>query len=137
MKWKKKMLIMRKEKLINNYLSIVLYPISIVYRFLIFIRNLLFTNNLLNKKLLPCKVISVGNISVGGSGKTPMVEYLSRHFQKKGNNVGIISRGYKRKSKETLIVTDGKIKPDSWEKFGDEPYFLAHNLNNIPALYLD
>ena len=128
------MLIMRKGKLINNYLSIVLYPISIVYRFLIFIRNQLFTNNLLNKKLLPCKVISVGNISVGGSGKTPMVEYLSRHFQKKGNNVGIISRGYKRKSKETLIVTDGKTKPDSWEKFGDEPYFLAHNLNNIPII---
>ena len=125
---------MRKEKLIKKYLFIFLYPISMIYRLLIFIRNLLFTNNLLNKKSLPCKVVSVGNISIGGSGKTPMVEYLSKHFQEKGKNVGIISRGYKRNSKETLIVTDGNIKPDSWEKFGDEPYLLAHNLNNVPIV---
>jgi len=125
---------MRKEKLIKKHLFIFLYPMSMIYKFLIFIRNLLFKNNLLNKKSLSCKVVSVGNISIGGSGKTPMVEYLSKYFQKKGNKVGIISRGYKRNSKETLIVTDGKIKPNSWEKFGDEPYLLAHNLNNVPIV---
>jgi len=76
----------------------------------------------------------VGNITIGGSGKTPTVEYLSKLFQSKGIKVGIISRGYKRKSKQTLIVTDGITKPQSWEDFGDEPYLLAQNLENIPIV---
>ena len=107
---------------------------SFIYESLVAIRNFFYETKILSTKSLNCKVISIGNITVGGSGKTPTVEYLSNLLQSKGHNVGIISRGYKRKSKSTLVVTDGKKKPKSWEHVGDEPYLLAHKLENIPIV---
>ena len=108
--------------------------LSIIYSSLVAIRNFFYETKILSTKSLNCKVISIGNITVGGSGKTPTVEYLSNLLQSKGHNVGIISRGYKRKSKSTLVVTDGKKKPKSWENVGDEPFLLAHKLENIPIV---
>jgi tetraacyldisaccharide 4''-kinase len=108
--------------------------LSFIYSSLVAIRNFFYETKILSTKSLNCKVISIGNITVGGSGKTPTVEYLSNLLQSKGHNVGIISRGYKRKSKSTLVVTDGKKKPKSWEHVGDEPYLLAHKLENIPIV---
>ena len=108
--------------------------LSFIYSSLVAIRNFFYETKILPTKSLNCKVISIGNITVGGSGKTPTVEYLSNLLQSKGHNVGIISRGYKRKSKSTLVVTDGKKKPKSWEHVGDEPYLLAHKLENIPIV---
>ena len=108
--------------------------LSLIYESLVAIRNFFYETNILSTKSLNCKVISIGNITVGGSGKTPTVEYLSNLLQSKGHKVGIISRGYKRKSKSTLVVTDGKKKPESWEHVGDEPFLLAHKLENIPIV---
>ena len=108
--------------------------LSFIYGSLVDIRNFFYETNILSTKSLNCKVISIGNITVGGSGKTPTVEYLSNLLQSKGHKVGIISRGYKRKSKSTLVVTDGKKKPKSWEHVGDEPFLLAHKLENIPIV---
>ena len=108
--------------------------LSFIYGILVAIRNFFYETNILSTKSLNCKVISIGNITVGGSGKTPTVEYLSNLLQSKGHKVGIISRGYKRKSKSTLVVTDGKKKPESWEHVGDEPFLLAHKLENIPIV---
>ena len=108
--------------------------LSFIYGILVAIRNFFYETNILSTKSLNCKVISIGNITVGGSGKTPTVEYLSNLLQSKGHKVGIISRGYKRKSKSTLVVTDGKKKPKSWEHVGDEPFLLAHKLENIPIV---
>ena len=62
------------------------------------------------------------------------MEYLSKLLQSRGYKVGIISRGYKRKSKSTLLVTDGINKPESWENVGDEPFLLAHKLDNVPIV---
>ena len=108
--------------------------LSFIYGSLVAIRNFFYKTNILSTKSLNCKVISIGNITVGGSGKTPTVEYLSNLLQSKGHKVGIISRGYKRKSKSTLVVTDGKKKPESWKHVGDEPFLLAHKLENIPIV---
>ena len=108
--------------------------LSFIYGSLVAVRNFFYEKKILSTKSLNCKVISIGNITVGGSGKTPTVEYLSNLLQSKGYKVGIISRGYKRKSKSTLIVTDGKKKPKSWEHVGDEPFLLAHKLVNIPIV---
>ena len=102
---------MLNKKRNNDYLNSIFYPISLLYYVGINIRNLLYKIHVLKTKSLPCKVISVGNITVGGSGKTPTVQYLSKLLQSKGKKVGIISRGYGRKSKNTIIVTDGIIKP--------------------------
>jgi len=125
---------MRKKNYFCNYLYFILLPATFLYRAIIFIRKIFYKYHIFRTNALPCKVISVGNITVGGSGKTPTVEYISRHFQSRGKKIGIISKGYRRKSKATLIVTDGITKPQSWEDFGDEPYLLAQNLNNIPII---
>ena len=108
--------------------------ISFVYRGLIALRIFFYEIQIFSTRSLKCKIISIGNITVGGSGKTPTVEYLSKVLQSKGLKVGIISRGYKRKSKSTIVVTDGKEKPESWEYVGDEPFLLAHKLKNIPVV---
>ena len=90
--------------------------------------------NILKVRALPCKVISIGNITTGGSGKTPAVEFLSLYLKSLGKNVGIISRGYGRKSKNTKIVTDGINKPTSWDSCGDEAFLLANKLDNVPII---
>ena len=125
---------MLNKKTNTNYLNFVFYPLSLLYYISINIRGFLYKIHILKTKSLPCKVISIGNITVGGSGKTPTVQYLSKLLQSKGKKVGIISRGYGRKSKNTTIVTDGKIKPKTWKNFGDEPYMLAKNLDGIPII---
>ena len=114
--------------------GVISFSLSFIYAILVAIRNFFYETNILSTKSLNCKVISIGNITLGGSGKTPTVEYLSNLLQSKGHKVGIISRGYKRKSKSTLVVTDGKKKPESWKHVGDEPFLLAHKLENIPIV---
>ena len=114
--------------------NIASYLLSLVYKVLVSVRNFFYKVHILPTKSLKCKVISIGNITIGGAGKTPTVEYLSNLLQSRGYKVGIISRGYKRKSKSTLIVTDGIDKPESWEDVGDEPFLLAHKLDNVPIV---
>ena len=123
------------KTLFNSKLIIILLlPLSILFRIIITIRNYLYDTNILKVRVLPCKVISIGNITTGGSGKTPTVEFLSLYLKSLGKNVGIISRGYGRTSKKTKIVTDGINKPTSWVSFGDEAFLLANKLDNIPII---
>ena len=125
---------MLKTLLNSNLIIILLLPLSILFRAIIAIRNYLYDTNRLKARTLPCKVISIGNITTGGSGKTPTVEFLSLYLKSLGKNVGIISRGYGRTSKNTKIVTDGINKPTSWEICGDEAFLLANKLDNIPII---
>ncbi|ADC88713.1 tetraacyldisaccharide 4'-kinase [Thermocrinis albus DSM 14484] len=95
-------------------------------------------NYLYDKKLLPvCKpkvpVVSVGNLSVGGSGKTSVVRFLAESFSRH-LHVVILSRGYRRKSKGTVVVSvRGDVKV-SWEEAGDEAYMLAKVLPNTSVV---
>jgi tetraacyldisaccharide 4'-kinase len=95
----------------------LLFPLSMVYGFIVSLRNLLFDLKVLKSTEFKFPVISVGNITVGGTGKTPHVEYLisllSESFR-----VGMISRGYKRKTKG-YVEAGKKTGPD---EIGDEPY---------------
>ena len=125
---------MLKTLLNSNLIIILLLPLSILFRAIIAIRNYLYDTNRLKARTLPCKVISIGNITTGGSGTTPTVEFLSLYLKSLGKNVGIISRGYGRTSKNTKIVTDGINKPTSWEICGDEAFLLANKLDNIPII---
>ena len=86
---------------------------------------------ILKPKKLPVKVISVGNISLGGTGKTPAIIFFADHLIKSGKKVGIVSRGYGRKNKDikVLINADNNSKI---EDYGDEPIFLSSRLRNIP-----
>ena len=132
MQWIK--LRVRIKNMLKTTLRLLLYPLSFLYELITTLRNYLYDTNIFNTKTLPCKVISVGNITTGGSGKTPTVEFLALHLQSIGKNVGIISRGYGRSSKHVKLVTNGFDKPNSWEQYGDEAFLLSQNLNSIPIV---
>lgn len=75
---------------------------------------------------LPCRVISVGNLTVGGTGKTPVVIWLVQALLRRGLRVGVLSRGYKRTSEEEfLLVSDGKAALAGPAEAGDEPHLIA------------
>lgn len=78
-------------------------------------------------------VISVGNLSLGGTGKTPFVIMLGKYLKEKDLNIGIIGKGYKRKSSGELLVSDGKEIKTTPENAGDEMYLIAQKLK-VPVL---
>lgn len=100
----------------NTILFLLLYPLSIIYGTIIFIRNLLFDFNLLKTHSFPLPIISVGNITVGGTGKTPHIEYLIELLKDKFE-ISILSRGYKRNTNDFLEVNE----ESSFTEVGDEP----------------
>jgi tetraacyldisaccharide 4'-kinase len=79
----------------------------------------------LGRKRFDVPVISVGNIVAGGAGKTPMTIYLARRLKKEGRSVAIVSRGYGRRSRGTVIVSRGEKPLVKWRESGDEPYLMA------------
>jgi len=84
---------------------------------------------------LPCIVASIGNITSGGTGKTPMTLYVAKLLQRLGYKTAILSRGYKGGAeKEGGIVSDGKNLLMTPEAAGDEPFMMARFLENIPVL---
>jgi tetraacyldisaccharide 4'-kinase len=109
------------------------------YTLVVKIRAWLYDNAFLPQFPLGCQVISVGNVTAGGTGKTPVVEILARTLTEEGRKVAILSRGYRSKKKavtETLprVVSDGhRVLLDS-EMGGDEPYMLARNLPGVVVL---
>ena len=115
-------------------LKFLLFPLTLFYRATIFWRNILYNYKFFISRTLPTKIISVGNITSGGTGKTPMVIYLVKKLKEKGKNVAILSRGYGRKTAGTQLVTDGQKPVDDWRNFGDEPTLLAEKLKGVPIV---
>jgi tetraacyldisaccharide 4'-kinase len=100
-----------------------------IYSSIIFLRNKLYDAGIFRSVKVSIPVISIGNISTGGTGKTPLTILTARHFLEKNLRVGIVSRGYKRKSDEVEIVFDGiKINKDL-NKTGDELLMMANELS--------
>ena len=94
-----------------------LLPLSWLYGLVVSIRNLMFDVGMLKSKTFPLPVICVGNVTVGGTGKTPHTEYLIRLLSK-DHQVAVLSRGYKRKSEGYVLAT----KDTPMAEIGDEPY---------------
>ena len=86
----------------------VLIPLSWIYGCIIWIRNQLYNFGWIKDAVFNKPIISIGNITSGGTGKTPMVIYMAQLLQKKGKKPGIISRGYGRKSQGLQVVHDGR-----------------------------
>jgi len=105
-----------------------------LYRFAIILRNKFYENGLLTVQSLSVPVIGVGNLTVGGTGKTPMVEWITNSLQQNGYKVGILSRGYRRKGKETIGIKHKNSADILLEKMGDEPYLLIQKLNGVPII---
>lgn len=113
----------------------VLYACSRVYEPAIRFRIHLYENGILKQKRLPCKVVSIGNITVGGTGKTPMVHYVANLLKGLGLQVAVITRGYGGYAQRSGgIVSNGKTTLMELEASGDEPQLLAHKLKGIPLL---
>lgn len=106
--------------------DILLYPLSLLYGTGVWVRNRLFDYHFFKSKEFKLPVISVGNIHVGGTGKTPHIEYLVR-LLKDEFKVATLSRGYKRKTKGFLI---GKLNSSS-DEIGDEPKQIKQKFPEI------
>ncbi len=115
--------------------GVLMFILSLFYGRLVKFRLKAYDRGIIKSKKLPCKVISIGNITVGGTGKTPMTIYVAELVQRLGYVVAVISRGYKGELEKTGgIVSNGKTVLMGPEKAGDEPFMLAGRLENIPVI---
>ncbi len=131
--------------------SLLLRALSHLFDAIVRLRLWMFRNRILHDHHLGCLVVVVGNLTVGGTGKTPVVEKFARSLSERGRRVAILSRGYKSRSEPfwrrwwRMVVTGGEPPPprvvsdgrsvllDS-DTAGDEPYMLARNLPGVVVL---
>jgi tetraacyldisaccharide 4'-kinase len=107
---------------------ILLLPFAILYGLIVWIRNWLYNKNIFRSTSFGLPLICVGNLSVGGTGKSPMVEFLVVHL-KKQYKVATLSRGYKRKTKGYALATNETTALD----IGDEPMLFHQKFPDIPV----
>jgi tetraacyldisaccharide 4'-kinase len=124
-----------EERLYKKLLLSPLYLLSLIYRFLVQSRQTLYSTGILKSFTLPCRVISIGNITLGGTGKTPTAIYLAQLFQARGMKTVVLSRGYKGTSSEkAAVVSDGKRILLDVREAGDEPFLLSKALPGVPII---
>jgi tetraacyldisaccharide 4'-kinase len=128
-----------------------LYALSKVFQVAVKTRRFLYNVRILRDSTLGVQVIAIGNLTVGGTGKTPVVEKFARELRDQGRNVAILSRGYRSKpaplherilnklllradTTPPRIVSDGRSLLLDSESAGDEPYMLASNLKDVVVL---
>ncbi|OPZ31196.1 MAG: Tetraacyldisaccharide 4'-kinase [Lentisphaerae bacterium ADurb.BinA184] len=136
---------------LDRALRVLLFVLSRGYRGAVQLRLALFNEGLLRRHTPGCLVVSIGNLTVGGTGKTPVVEVFARTLAAKGRKVAVLSRGYRSKRRplpERLrdmfrhpdreipprCVSDGKRLLMDSAMGGDEPYMLASNLPDVCVL---
>jgi len=110
----------------NHKRNILLYPFSLIYGLITSFRNFLYDSGILRSKEFSIPVICVGNITVGGTGKTPHTEYIAE-LLKENFKVATLSRGYKRKTHGFMMANSSSTVSD----IGDEPLQIFRNLPDI------
>jgi tetraacyldisaccharide 4'-kinase len=116
-------------------LLLMLFLFSKLYGWVVGLRSVLYDWEIVRPKKLPCRVISIGNLSVGGTGKTPMTIYMAEMLRDFGLRPVVISRGYKGTlEKKGGIVSDGETLFSDAETAGDEPLMMARALTGIPVM---
>ena len=112
-----------------------LYTISLFYGAGLKLREFGYRQKIIPSRQLPCKVICVGNITVGGTGKTPMTMYVAQKIKQLGLKAAIVSRGYRGRAESCGgVVSDGKSIWMGPGQAGDEPYMIARGLKDIPVI---
>ncbi len=111
-----------------------LLPFSWLYGLAVTVRNLAYDKGWFRQETAGVPVVSVGNITAGGTGKTPLVEYLVRHLVASGKHPAILSRGYRRRSRGVVVVSDGKSMRSDAAMGGDEPVQMARKLATVPVV---
>lgn len=129
----------------------LLFTLSRVYRRAVQFRHWVYDKRIFRNKALGCLVVSIGNLTCGGTGKTPVVEVFAKTLSQKGRRVAVLSRGYRSKDRPFLeklkekisskrhevpprVVSDGESLLLDSASAGDEPYMLASNLKNVVVL---
>ncbi len=126
----------KEKKALSFYsaLQLLFHVFSALYWLGYQLKLVMYRSGMLEPKKLKTTVISVGNVTLGGTGKTPLVIYLVQKLRERKLKVAILSRGYKRRKKELTEL----VKPDEnsihWTESGDEPYLLASRLNHVPVM---
>ncbi|MBI5890383.1 MAG: tetraacyldisaccharide 4'-kinase [Nitrosomonadales bacterium] len=105
-------------------LHLLLFPLSLVFRALVALRRFLYRSGILAKVKLPVPVVVIGNLSVGGTGKTPLTLWLAQQLIENGWHPGIVSRGYTKETKRTNTPHAVAID-DAASEVGDEPLLMA------------
>ncbi len=124
-----KTIMMGDEKTKFISISSFLFLLSLLYKGAVNSRIAAYKTGIFKKKRLPCKIISIGNITVGGTGKTPLTIYIAELLTGIGLSVVVISRGYKGTAENTRsIVSDGQEILIDAKKSGDEPFMMAQTL---------
>ena len=118
----------------NKFLKPLLFATSLVFKSFVLLRLLAYRKGWLKTNRVNTPVISVGNLTVGGTGKTPVVDLLVKELQRLQKHPAVLSRGYKRKNASShqrlRFCEDSKIDPAF---FGDEPYLLAQSNPEVPV----
>jgi tetraacyldisaccharide 4'-kinase len=140
----------RRRSLGTSIACPILHCLSVPFRIATALRRFLYAQRILHSQYLGCPVISVGNLTVGGTGKTPFVELLARELSRRGRSVAILSRGYRsrpepfwRRTMRAIThgdgapprtVSDGKSVLLGSDVAGDEPHMLAKNLPGVAVV---
>jgi tetraacyldisaccharide 4'-kinase len=113
----------------------ILRTLSLPYGAAVALRNRLYDRGLLRQTKLPCPVISVGNLTVGGTGKTPTVIFIANVLKERGYRPAVLSRGYGGNAGDSVnIVSDGNRILLGWRDAGDEPILIAGAVPGVPVL---
>jgi tetraacyldisaccharide 4'-kinase len=121
----------------NEAATIALTPLSVVYGLGVRIRNGLYRRGIRKAHDVGAPVISVGNLTTGGTGKTPLVELLALRMARDGRRVCVLTRGYSRKTTGRVLVSDNEVILADVNDAGDEPLLLAESLRGRAAVVCD
>ena len=118
--------------------TIALAPLSLMYGAAVKIRSALYRSGILKTQSVGVPVISVGNLTTGGTGKTPLVEWIASELAERGHRVCVLTRGYRRANpSERVVVSDGERIVADVEQSGDEAMMLARSLLGNAAVVCD
>ncbi|NIO09911.1 MAG: tetraacyldisaccharide 4'-kinase [Deltaproteobacteria bacterium] len=106
-------------------LWLIVLPLSIVFSSMVRIRNFCYARGWIRNRSLPCAVVSVGNLTVGGTGKTPTTLWLAGALSELGYRVAILSRGYRGRGRGPRILGPGGVQEEQALNSGDEPVLMA------------
>jgi tetraacyldisaccharide 4'-kinase len=106
---------------------------SVAYRGLVQTHAWLYRRGVFQPRDLACPVVSIGNVTVGGTGKTPAVELAVQTLRDQGHRPAVVSRGYGRTSRGVLVVADAASIRAEPEQAGDEPFLLARRMPGVPV----
>src|SRR2546422_5976477 len=117
----------------------LLWPPAKLYELAVRLRVAAYETDYLKPKKLNATVISVGNLTLGGAGKTPVAHYIARYLKSEDQSVAILTRGYARESSGMRVLNGpasaGTLTPvPTYREFGDEPLMLARSLPDIPII---